>query len=151
MERRWRRFRAPDGGSWAQMVGHGSKFARKKEEAIAALLSQRSIEEAARVANIGTNTLLRWLKLPEFQSAYRDARRAVVSQANARLQQSTGAAAATLLKIMIDPSAPHSVRVRAAECVMTHAAKAIELEDIEARVSELERAAGLQKEPGRKR
>ena len=47
------------------MVGHGAKFGRKKEEAIAALLSQRSIEDAARVANIGTNTLLRWLQLPE--------------------------------------------------------------------------------------
>jgi len=31
-----------------QMKGHGSKFGRKKEEAIAALLTQRNIEEAAR-------------------------------------------------------------------------------------------------------
>ena len=31
------------------MTGHGSKFGRKKEEAIAALLTQRNIEEAARV------------------------------------------------------------------------------------------------------
>ena len=30
------------------MTGHGSKFGRKKEEAIAALLTQRNIEEAAR-------------------------------------------------------------------------------------------------------
>jgi hypothetical protein len=32
-----------------------------------------------------------------------------------------------------------SVRVRAAECVMNQTTKAIEIEDIEARVSELER------------
>jgi transposase-like protein len=50
------------------VAGHGTKFERKKEEAIAALLTQRNIEEAARVAKIGTNTLLRWLQLPEFQS-----------------------------------------------------------------------------------
>jgi hypothetical protein len=37
---------------------------------------------------------------------------------------------------------PASVNVRAAECVMTHSAKAIEIEDIEARVSELERMRG---------
>jgi hypothetical protein len=43
------------------VVGHGSKFGRKKEEAIAALLTQKNIEEAARAANIGTKTLLRWL------------------------------------------------------------------------------------------
>ena len=42
-------------------------------------------------------------------------------------------------------------RLRAADSVLGHAAKAIELEDIEARVAELERAAGTQKEPGRKR
>jgi hypothetical protein len=56
------------------MTGHGAKFGRKKEEAIAALLSQPSIEQAARVAGIGPKTLLRWLKLPEFQAAYREAR-----------------------------------------------------------------------------
>jgi hypothetical protein len=42
---------------------------------------------------------------------------------------------------MLDPSMPASTRVRAAECVLAHAAKAIEIEDVEARVSELERAA----------
>jgi len=52
------------------------------------------------------------------------------------------AAVTTLLKIMVDPLAPHSTRVRAADSVLDHSAKAIEIEDIEARVSELERAAG---------
>ena len=58
------------------MVTPGSKFTRKKEEAIAALLTQRNVEEAARAAGVGTQTLLRWLKVPEFQAAYREARRA---------------------------------------------------------------------------
>ncbi len=123
------------------MAGHGAKFGRKKEEAIAALLSQRNIEEAARVASIGTRTLLRWLKLPEFQAAYRQARRAAFGQAVARLQQGTSAAATTLLKTMIDPGTPASVRVRAAEASFNHAAKAIEIEDIEVRVAALEAAA----------
>jgi len=51
------------------------------------------------------------------------------------LQQGATAAATTLLKMMIDGNAPASVRVRAAECVLSHAAKAIELEDIEAHFS----------------
>jgi hypothetical protein len=42
---------------------------------------------------------------------------------------------------MIDPSTPASVRVRAADSVFNHAAKAIEIEDIEARVAALEQAA----------
>ena len=123
------------------MVGHSSKFTRKKEEAIAALLTQRNVEEAARTAGVGTQTLLRWLKLPEFQADYREARRAAFGQAVARLQQGTAAAATTLLKTMIDPGTPPSVRVRAAEAIFNHAAKAIEIEDIEARLAELERAA----------
>ena len=66
---------------------------------------------------------------------------AAYSQAVARLQQGATAAATTLLKVMLDQGTPASVRVRAAECVMNHSSKAIEIEDVEARVSELERAA----------
>ena len=130
------------------MKAPGGKFGRKKEEAIAALLTQRNIEEAAKSAGIGANTLLRWLKVPEFQAAYREARRAAFGQAVARLQQGTSAAATTLLKTLIDPNTPASVKVRAAETIFNHAAKAIEVEDIEARVAALE-AATASGEPRR--
>jgi transposase-like protein len=123
------------------MKGHGAKFSRKMEEAVAALLTQRNVEEAARSVGIGVATLLRWQKLPEFQAAYREARRAAFAQSIARLQQGATAAATTLLKIMLDQGTPASVRIRAAECVMNHSSKAIEIEDVEARVAELERAA----------
>ena len=123
------------------MKGHGSKFGRKKEEAIVALLTQRNIDEAARAIEVATNTLLKWMKLPEFQAAYREARRAAHGQSIARLQQATSAAVSTLLKVMVDASTPASTKVRAADSVLNHSAKAIEIEDIEARVSELERAA----------
>ena len=99
------------------------------------------MEEAARTAGVSTNTLLRWLKLPEFQNAYRDARRAAFGQATARLQLATGAAATTLMKLMVDPTTPASVRVRAAESIFAHSFKSNEIEDIEARVAELERCA----------
>jgi len=104
------------------------------------------VEEAARVAGIGSRTLYRWLKEPEFDAAYRAAKRAAFGQAIARLQQGASAAATTLLKTMIEPNTPASVRVRASECVLNHAMKAIEMEDIEARVAELERAADVSKD-----
>src|SRR5215469_3237753 len=106
------------------MKGHGSKFGRKKEEAIAALLTNRNLEEAAKATGIATNTLLRWMKEPEFKTAYLDARRSAFGQSIARLQQATSAAAATLMKIMVDPAAPASTRVRAADSIFNHAAKA---------------------------
>jgi len=46
---------------------------------------------------------------------------------------------------------PASVRVRAAEAIFNHAAKAIEIEDIDARVSELERAAGTSQQGSEER
>jgi len=123
------------------MTGHGAKFGRKQEEAIAALLSHRSIEDAATAAGLSAKTLIRWLKDPEFNTAYRAARRAAFSQSIARLQQASSAAATTLLKIMLDVNAPPSTRVRAADSVLDHAKHAIELEDVEARVTGLEQAA----------
>ena len=123
------------------MIGHGAKFSRKMEEAVAAVLIQKNLEEAARSAGIGTATLLRWQKIPEFKAALRQARRDAYSQSIGRLQQATSAAVSTLLKTMVDPGTPPSTKVRAADSVLSHAAKAIELEDIEARVSELERAS----------
>ena len=79
---------------------------------------------------------MRWLKLPEFQVAYREARRAAYSQAVAKLQQGATTAATTPLKVDARPGTPASVKVRAAECVMTHSSKAIEIEDIEAKGSQ---------------
>ena len=123
------------------MAGHGSKLWRKQEEAIAALLSHRNIDEAAGAAGVGSRTLLRWMKIPEFEAAYRAARRQAYGQSISRLQQGSTAAATTLLKVMVDVATPPSTRVRAAEAVLSHAAKAIEIEDLDFRLRELEAAA----------
>jgi hypothetical protein len=128
-----------------QMVGHGAKFGRKKEEAIVALLTHRNLEEAAKAIGVAPNTLLRWQKLPEFKEAFREARRNAFAQSIARLQQASSAAVSVLMKIMVDPTAPHSTRVRAADSVLDHGAKAIEIEDIEVRVAALEQATKDQK------
>jgi hypothetical protein len=122
------------------MTGHGAKFGRKKEEAIAALLSQRNVEDAARGVGIDAKTLLRWMKEPEFDAEYRNAKRAAYGQSIARLQQASSAAVTTLLKLMVDQNVPASTRARCADSVLGHTVKAIELEDIEARIAALERA-----------
>jgi hypothetical protein len=122
------------------MKGHGSKFGRKREEAIAALLVQRNIEEAARSISIAPNTLLKWMKEPEFDTSYREARRLAFRQSIARLQHASSTAVSLLQKAIVDSSAPYSTRVRAAEIVLSHTAKAIEIEDIDARVAALEAA-----------
>jgi hypothetical protein len=122
------------------MRGHGAKFSRKMEEAVAALLTQRNVDEASRSVGISTATLMRSQKEPEFQTAYREARRAAFGQSVARMQQASSAAVSTLLKVMVDANTPASTKVRAADSVLNHSAKAIEIEDIEVRVTELERS-----------
>ena len=123
------------------MKGHGAKFGRKKEDAIIALMTHRTLDEAANATGITTQTLVRWLKFPEFDEAYREARRAAFSQSIARLQQASSAAVSTLLKLMVDPQTPASTRVQAANSILNHTKQAIEIEDIEVRVAELEWAA----------
>jgi len=123
----------------------GANLTRKQEDAIIALLSNPRIEDAARAAGASPRTLMRWLKEPVFEKAYMKARRTAFRHSLARLQQMSGAAVSTLGKIMVDQSSPASTRVRAAECIINQGAKAIEIEDIDARVSELERAAELTK------
>jgi hypothetical protein len=139
---RWRR---ACGEEWHLMAGQSGKFGRKQEEAITALLTQRNIDEAAKAAGIGARTLLRWMQDPEFDRVYRAARRKAFGQSIARLQQGTSAAATTLIKLLLDANTPASVRARVADSIFNHAAKAIEIEDIEARVAELERAAEASK------
>jgi len=122
------------------MSRSGKKLGRKQEAAVLALLSSRNIEDAARTAGVNPRTLYRWMKESEFDAAYRDAKRDVYLQSVARLHQMTSAAVSTLGKVMVDPKTPPSTRVRAADSILNHTAKAIELEDLEARVTELERS-----------
>jgi hypothetical protein len=127
------------------MSGNVTKLKPKQEEAILALLSNRTVEDAARAVKITPRTLYRWLNEPGFDAAYRQARRAAFRQGAARLQQASSAAVSVLLRVLADPATPAAVKVRAADSVLNHAAKALEIEDIEdieARVAELERAAG---------
>jgi len=123
-----------------KMSGNVTELKPKQEEAIMALLSSRTVEDAARVVKITPRTLYRWLNEPCFAAAYRQARRTAFAQCTARLQQASGAAASVLLRVMTDAATPAAVKVRSADSVLHHAEKASEIEDIEARVAELEQA-----------
>jgi hypothetical protein len=123
----------------SKITGHGSKFSRKMEEAVAALVAYRNVEEAARAVNLGAQTLYRWMKIPEFQAAYREARRAVVGQATGRLQQASGAAVAILLNVMRDSGAAQSARLKAADRVLSYIKGTSRIEEIGVRLLAVKR------------
>ena len=124
------------------MKGHGSKFDRKKEALIAALISQKNVEEAARATGINLKTAKRWMRMPEFVSEYRRVRWEIVDQAYARAQQNSGVATTVLLKLMADQSTPPSSRIRAALGILSLSRDALDLE-VETRLRALEEASGM--------
>ncbi|TEB08635.1 hypothetical protein Psch_02201 [Pelotomaculum schinkii] len=126
--------------------GGKPKITRKMEAAIAALLTAPTIAEAAAAVGVHEQTLWRWLQQEEFQGRYREAKRQAVAQAVARLQQATTKAVDTLEEVMDDDLATPSSRVTAAKTVLDAAFKGIELDDLAARVDELERLAGQERD-----
>ena len=120
------------------MKAHGEKLSRKQEQTIAALLTCDSITAAAAGCGMAEATLHRWLKDDGFQTAYREARRAVVQQAITQVQRATVEAVATLRAVMQDSECPASARVSAAKAILETAVKGIEIEDLETRIAALE-------------
>ena len=121
---------------------------QREEQAIAALLSEPTIEAAARKAGIGESTLLRWLREPSFKAAYRAARRSLVESAVGRLQQAATKAVAALERNLT--CGIPAVEVGAARSVLDQAIKAVELVDLAERVEQLEQAAAatMEREKG---
>jgi hypothetical protein len=111
----------------------------RQEQSITALLVQGSLQAAAEASGVHEKTLRRWLRDDAvFQMAYREARRAVVQQAIVQVQRATGEAVETLRAVMQDSEAPASAKVSAAKTILETAVKAVELEDLEARIVALE-------------
>ena len=115
-----------------------SAQSRRSDQLVLALLQHPTIEKAAETIGINPATAWRWMQDAYFQEQYREARRQAFSHSVARMQHASGAAVTTLLKIMLDAKAPAHSRVRAAETVLAQTLRAVEVEDIETRISRLE-------------
>lgn len=119
----------------------GDKFNHKWEKAIIGLLTKPDLATAAEFANISTNTLLRWLNIPDFADKYSAAKREALKQALSKLQQASGEAVETLREVSNDVAATPSARVTAAKSIIEMSIKIVELDEIEKRISELEKIA----------
>ncbi len=124
-----------------ESAGHGEKRSRKEDLALAALISEPTLGEAAKKVGISEVTLWRWLQDPEFQEKYRTARRQAVSQSITQLQKISSEAVQTLRDVMNDKETPPASRVTAAKAVLEMSIKAVEVEDLAVRIEALEKAA----------
>ena len=84
-------------------------------------------------------SLHRWLKLPAFLEAFRTARRETVEKATALIQNSTWAAATTLVRLL--GSSSDSVKLRASQAILDQANRGLETLDFLERLEAVERFA----------
>lgn len=125
------------------MSGQSGKRERLEDRALAALLSEPTIVQAATTAGISESTLARWLADPSFRARHREARRQVVEQAISALQRATEDAVTTLTR-NLRCGVPAS-EIAAAKAVLDFAVKGVELVDLAERVEQLEQAAAVKK------
>lgn len=120
----------------------GEKLSRKQEQAIAALLMEGSIKDAAAVAEVAERTLRMWLGQEGFAREYRKARRQVVEAAVGTLQAACGKAIRTMVALLDADNL--TVRLNAAKAVYDYSQQGVTRSELIERVEELERRA---KEP----
>ena len=120
------------------MAVQKGKLSRNKEKAIAGLILKSSILEAAQYAGIGERTLLRWLKDDDFKNEFREARYNLAQHALTQIQGAIKNAVQVLKNIANNKKSSAGVRVRAASVILGYALKSIEIENLEARITDLE-------------
>jgi len=110
----------------------------RQEKAVIALINETTVAAASRSSGIGERTLHRWLKELNFNRCYRRARREAFNMSIAMTQRYAAVAVNNLAKIMNDPSSHNTARVTAAVALLRYGRESIELDDLAARVDQLE-------------
>jgi len=120
----------------SRLAGHGAKFPRRMQKAIGALLTEPSVAQAARVAGIGYQTLLRWMAQTEFLAAFAAAASAAFAPAVRILRRGMDTAVSVVIGLS-KSAIPAATRANADDYILNEA-KASEVKDLKARVAAAE-------------
>lgn len=113
---------------------------RLREQAVKALLCSRSIAAAAKKVRLSERTLRRWLDDEEFYAEYQAAKRDLLRSGLANLSRKLFLASEVLGKVASHPGRPYqAARTHAASSIFRISLDADILENIEARLRQLER------------
>ncbi len=118
-----------------------SELTTRQGKALIALLETGSVRRAAKACGMGETSLYRWMSDPDFQAAFRAARRQVVEATLSQLQTDSARAAEILLEIAGDANSAPAARVSACRTIISQAVDAVALVDLQERVDGLERIA----------
>lgn len=111
-----------------------------QRRAIQALVDGQTKQQAATAARVVPATLSRWLTEDNFKDALSQAGDEALRSASVRLKAGLDTAIDTLLAVMQDDSGDThaSVRIRAADMLLSHTLRLAELVDLAERVTQLE-------------
>ena len=113
----------------------------KQNAAIDALLAGMTRDDAAAAAGVSTSTVKRWANHePVFIAELDRLTRAAIAAASRQLAGTLERAIQTFQEIMDDANASDSLRLRAADKVVAHSLKLLEITEIERRITALEEA-----------
>lgn len=118
----------------------------REARVVKALLVHALGETAAKAAGVGLRTLRRYVARPHVREALRRGALERLHGTTAALARHCEGAADDLGKMATGALEPNAGRVRACVAVLELAARAIEIEDLAARIDELERTAAPRKE-----
>ncbi len=121
-----------------------SGLSSKQRRAVEALLTSGDVVAAAQAVGVARETLHRWLNQPLFLEAVRAAEAQALDDLSRILVRLGQTAAGTLAKAMSDATVPWATKVRSADATLGRLLQLRELATLEARVTELERAAGIE-------
>jgi hypothetical protein len=114
-------------------------LSRQQEKVLDTLLIYGQVEKAASAAGVSARTIFRYLQQEAFQEALRKSRSENFKATAARLQAIASTATETLEQVMLDKEAAPSARVSAARAALELAGRYAEVEDLDARLSEIEK------------
>ena len=114
------------------------KLTTKHHKALLSLLAGGDLQDAATASGVEKRTIYRWLERPIFYDELQRRKNKAIDAASVRLAGGMYHAIGVMITIMDDLEAPLGIRLRAANYYLSHALRYVELNDVIARIDELE-------------
>jgi hypothetical protein len=116
---------------------NGTILTGKQLKAIPVILAARNITEGLNKAKVSKTAFYEWLKVSEFKDEFVRQRKEIVDLALHELKTAAGEAVAVLRTLL--GARQEGVRLRTALGMLEHISKFIQMEELEQRITDLER------------
>ena len=124
-------------GSEKKKLAKVGKMERSKELALPVLARESNLTKASKEIGVDREQIYNWLRDEEYRKQVDDLRTALVDEAISGLKSNVSKATGVLVSLMEDENP--QIRLKAANDVINHVAKFIEMRDIEGRLKEMEK------------